>query len=74
MPAAYRETLEQAGCAVATFRPLSPFSVLAAVGVGRDNKRLHRRILVVDGRVGFTRGIRRQSQVDGRWKDGRSLA
>jgi cardiolipin synthase A/B len=51
MPAAYRETLEPAGCAVATFRPLSPFSLLAALGVGRDNKRNHRRVLVVDGRV-----------------------
>jgi len=69
MPAAYRETLEQAGCAVATFRPLSPFSVVAVLGVGRDNKRLHRRILVVDGGVGFTGG----SGVSPKWMgDGRT--
>jgi cardiolipin synthase A/B len=69
MPAAYRETMERAGCAVATFRPLSPFSLLAAFGVGSDNKRNHRRILVVDGRVGFTGG----SGVSPKWTgDGRT--
>jgi cardiolipin synthase len=56
MPAEYRETMTRAGCQVATFRPLSPLSLLAAVGFGRANKRNHRRILVVDGRVGFTGG------------------
>ena len=50
MPAAYWETMTEAGCKVATFRPLSPLSLLAAVGFGRDNKRNHRRILVVDAR------------------------
>jgi cardiolipin synthase len=71
MPTAYRETMEHAGCAVATFRPLSPFSVLAAFGVGSDNKRNHRRILVVDGRVGFTggSGISPKWMGDGRTKD-----
>jgi cardiolipin synthase len=69
MPTAYRETMEQAGCAVATFRPLSPFSVLAPFGIGSDNKRNHRRILVVDGRVGFTGG----SGVSPKWMgDGRT--
>jgi cardiolipin synthase A/B len=56
MPVEYRETMTRAGCQVATFRPLSPLSLLAAVGFGRANKRNHRRILVVDGRVGFTGG------------------
>jgi cardiolipin synthase A/B len=69
MPAAYRETMERAGCVVATFRPLSPFSLLAAFRVGSDNKRNHRRILVVDGRVGFTGG----SGISPKWAgDGRT--
>jgi cardiolipin synthase len=56
MPAAYRETIAQAGCEVATFRPLSPLSLVAVLGLGSSNKRNHRRLLVVDGRVGFTGG------------------
>jgi cardiolipin synthase len=50
MPAAYRKTMTDAGCEVVTFRPLS-------FGFGKDNNRSHRRILVVDGRVGFTGGV-----------------
>jgi cardiolipin synthase len=69
MPAEYRETMTRAGCQAATFRPLSPLSLLAAVGFGRANKRNHRRILVVDGRVGFTGG----SGVGPKWTgDGRT--
>jgi cardiolipin synthase len=56
MPAEYRETMTQAGCEVATFRPLSPLSLVAIFGFGTSNKRNHRRLLVVDGRVGFTGG------------------
>jgi len=69
MPAEYRETLTRAGCQVASFRPLSPLSLLAAVGFGSANKRNHRRILVVDGRIGFTGG----SGVSPKWMgDGRT--
>lgn len=69
MPAEYRDTMTSAGCQVATFRPLSPLSLLAAVGFGRANKRNHRRILVVDGRVGFTGG----SGISPKWMgDGRT--
>jgi cardiolipin synthase A/B len=50
MPAEHRKTMEDAGCTVATFRPLSPLAVM------RTNHRNHRRILVVDGRLGFTGG------------------
>ena len=56
MPARYVETMKTAGCEVATFRPLSPFSLFALVGYGKSNHRNHRRILVVDGEVGFTGG------------------
>ena len=42
--------MTDAGCEVVTFRPLS-------FGFGKDNNRSHRRILVVDGRVGFTGGV-----------------
>ena len=56
MPAKYRETMDRAGCEVATFRPLSPFAVFALLGYGKSNHRNHRRILVVDGEVGFTGG------------------
>jgi len=69
MPAAYVQTMTEAGCEVATFRPLSPLSLLAAVGFGRANKRNHRRMLVVDGQIGFTGG----SGVSPKWTgDGRT--
>jgi cardiolipin synthase A/B len=75
MPTAYWETMTQAGCEVATFRPLSPLSLLAAVGFGRDNKRNHRRILVVDGQIGFTGGSgigpkwMGDGRTEGQWRD-----
>ena len=75
MPAEYRETMTRAGCQVATFRPLSPLSLLAVVGFGRANKRNHRRILVVDGRVGFTGGSgispkwMGDGRTEGHWRD-----
>ena len=57
MPAEYRETMTKAGCEVVTFRPLSPLVLLSPFGFGRENNRSHRRILVVDGQVGFTGGV-----------------
>jgi cardiolipin synthase A/B len=69
MPAEHRKTMEDAGCTVATFRPLSPFAVL------RTNHRNHRRILVVDGRVGFTGGAgvswrwMGDGRTEGHWRD-----
>ncbi len=57
IPAQYRQTLENAGCNVALYRPLSPFAL------ERFNFRNHRRILVVDGRVGVTGG----SGTSGKW-------
>jgi cardiolipin synthase len=69
MPEAYRRTMILAGCEVATFRPLSPFTLLGVFGFGRDNKRNHRRILVVDSQLGFTGG----SGVSPKWTgDGRT--
>jgi cardiolipin synthase len=50
MPQGYRDLMEQAGCKVVIFRPLKH------VVIGRGNNRNHRRILVVDGRLGFTGG------------------
>jgi cardiolipin synthase len=57
IPAAYRDAMTRAGCEVSTFRPLSPLVVLTPFGFGTSNNRSHRRILVVDGRVGFTGGV-----------------
>jgi cardiolipin synthase len=57
IPAAYRDAMTDAGCEVATFRPLSPLVLLTPFGFGKSNNRSHRRILVVDGRVGFTGGV-----------------
>ena len=45
-----RELLMRSGCHFERFRPLNPFDVR------RFNNRNHRRVLVVDGRVGFTGG------------------
>jgi cardiolipin synthase len=50
MPAEYIDLMKTSGCHVAIFRPLSP------VAWNRSNQRNHRRVLVVDGRVGFTGG------------------
>jgi cardiolipin synthase len=49
-PPEYPESMTRAGCHVATFRPLGPFTLR------RANNRNHRRILVIDGRIGFTGG------------------
>ena len=62
MPWEYREWMTAAGCQVATYRPLKPWTI------DRANYRNHRRVLVVDGRVGFTGG----SGTSGKWSgDGR---
>ena len=50
MPKKYRRLMEHAGCHVASYQPINPLSIR------RINRRNHRRILVVDGRIGFTGG------------------
>lgn len=62
MPRQHRTTLEDAGCQVAWYHSLNPFAIK------RINHRNHRRILVVDGRVGFTggTGVGEQWTGDGR--------
>ena len=50
MPPEYTQLMSEAGCKVVLFRPVGP------LGIARVNHRNHRRILVVDGRVGFTGG------------------
>ena len=62
MPRQHRTMLQDAGCQLAWYRPLSPLSIR------RFNHRNHRRILVVDGRVGFTggTGVGEQWTGDGR--------
>jgi cardiolipin synthase len=63
MPRAFTQELERASCHVKVFRPLGRLSLV------RANHRNHRRILVVDGRVGFTGG----SGVSSKWLgDGRT--
>lgn len=69
VPGEHVERMERAGCAVAWFRPVRPWTIR------RVNNRMHRRILVVDGRVGFTggSGISEKWMGDGRtadhWRD-----
>jgi len=61
--------LRASGCHLAWFRPLSPFAIR------RYNNRNHRRIVVVDGRIGFTggAGVSRKWMGNGRvaehWRD-----
>ena len=50
MPKALRRMLSESGCHFARYQPVNPFALK------RFNHRNHRRILVVDGRVGFTGG------------------
>jgi cardiolipin synthase len=62
MPREYRRLLTDAGCSFAWFHSLNPFALK------RINHRNHRRILVIDGRIGFTGG----TGIGGRWEgDGR---
>jgi cardiolipin synthase A/B len=64
MPRAYQAMLRDAGCHLAFYHSLNPFAIK------RLNHRNHRRILVVDGRVGFTGG----TGVGEKWTgDGRHL-
>jgi cardiolipin synthase len=69
IPGEYVEDMRRSGCHVAWFRPLSP------VAIRRYNHRNHRRILVVDGRIGFTggSGVSRKWMGNGRvadhWRD-----
>lgn len=57
MPSQYRDWMTEAGCEVASYRPVSPWAI------NRVNNRNHRRILVVDGRLGITGG----SGTSGKW-------
>ena len=50
MPKTYRETMQRSGCHVASYHSLNPLALK------RINHRNHRRVLVVDGRIGFTGG------------------
>ena len=69
MPAEYVDLMKNAGCHVVSFRPLSP------IAWNRANQRNHRRVLVVDGRVGFTggSGVSRKwmgnGRVENHWRD-----
>jgi cardiolipin synthase A/B len=69
MPTEYTELMTRSGCHVAYFRPLGQYLFR------RYNNRNHRRILVVDGRVGFTggSGVSRKWMGNGRvehhWRD-----
>src|SRR6185503_15961631 len=62
MPRQHVAMLQDAGCQFAWYRPLNPLSIR------RYNHRNHRRVLVVDGRVGFTggTGVGEQWTGDGR--------
>ncbi len=51
MDPALIEQMEQAGCQFAWFHPLRWYNL------NRINNRTHRKVLVVDGRVGFTGGV-----------------
>jgi len=69
MPDQHVETMRRASCRVETFRPLGRWSVR------RHNNRNHRRILVVDGRLGITGGSgvsekwAGNGREDGHWRD-----
>jgi cardiolipin synthase len=70
MPSDYVRLMKDAGCHVATFRPLGRW-----ISIGRHNKRNHRRVLVIDGRVAITGGSgvsdkwTGNGRVDGHWRD-----
>lgn len=69
MPAEYVDLMTRSGCHVAYFRPLG------SLAVRKYANRNHRRILVIDGRVGFTggSGVSRKwmgnGREEGHWRD-----
>jgi len=70
LPERYTEALQAAGCMIVPdFRPLRLWSL------ERTNKRNHRRIVVVDGRIGFTGGFgiddtwNGDGRTDGHWRE-----
>lgn len=69
IPREYVELMQVSGCHVSWFRPLSQYVFR------RYHKRNHRRIVVVDGRVGFTggAGVSRKwmgnGRTEGHWRD-----
>ena len=70
LPDRYLNALREAGCVIVPeFRPLHPWKG------EQTNKRNHRRIMVVDGRVGFTGGYgvddtwRGDGRTEGRWRE-----
>ena len=70
LPERYIQNLRDAGCIlVSDFRPLRLWSL------ERTNKRNHRRIMVIDGRVGFTGGYgvddtwSGNGRTEGRWRE-----
>jgi cardiolipin synthase A/B len=56
IPSEFVELMERSGCQVAWFRPLQPWQIVTPWLLARYNHRLHRRITVIDGRIGFTGG------------------
>ena len=75
-PREYVEVMERSGCHVAWFRPVKPWElVVMPWRLAYLNKRNHRRIVVIDGRVGFTGGSgvsekwMGNGRQDGRWRD-----
>jgi cardiolipin synthase len=69
MPAELRDQMREAGCEVRTFRPVRPWTLHTV------NHRNHRRMLVVDGTVGFTGGSgvgekwAGNGRVESHWRD-----
>jgi cardiolipin synthase len=65
MPGELRDQMSQAGCEVHSFRPVRPWTLHTT------NYRNHRRMLVVDGKIGFTggSGVGEKWHGDGRLKD-----
>ncbi len=69
LPAGYRRELERAGIKCCVFGPFLP------VASARLNNRDHRKLMIIDGRVGFTGGINladeyiNQKERFGHWKD-----
>ena len=62
------EVMEQAGVEVEKYRPLRWYHL------SRFNSRTHRKILVVDGKIGFTGGVGYRGPMVGKRRGPRALA
>jgi cardiolipin synthase len=63
------QLMKDAGVEIATYNPIKPFQVGFWYRPTRLNNRTHRKLLIVDGKIGFTGGVGIADEWDGNAQD-----